>query len=129
MPRDFSNEFPGARSLAFGAFGQADDALLDAIRSGARTGVSFAAREFADAGQPAPEAGQEVMVGNLVIRLAEVTKGRFLDVDDGFAANEAGSKQAWISQRRKELGSGGQSWSAFMDMYYCRFELVEDLGA
>lgn len=132
MPRDLKTDFSDAPVLKFGDLAAASPSQLDMMRAGKKTATSAPLRDYEDTGTALPEAGQTLLVQGvdgslaLAVRITGVSTKKFLDVDEAQATAEGmGSRDAWISARRAEIGKAG-GWSAFMEMVCCTFEVVGD---
>ena len=132
MPRDLKTDFSDAPVLKFGDIAAASTAQLDMMRAGKKTATSAPLRDYEETGAALPEVGQTLLVQGLdgtlalALRITGVTVKKFLDVPEAQARAEGmGSRDAWISTRRAEIGKAG-GWSAFMEMVFCTFEVVGD---
>ncbi|WBU65323.1 ASCH domain-containing protein [Paracoccus aerodenitrificans] len=118
-------------SFKFGDSRELNSALLELVRTGAKTATCGALRDFQNKGEALPRVGRRDVAldwdGNpaLLIETVEVTIRRFCDIPEEFALAEGeGDYDAW-RQAHIDFFTRNGGFHPEMDLVCERFRLVE----
>jgi uncharacterized protein YhfF len=127
--------YPNAETFTFGDNRALCDELLALVRAGRKTATCGALRDFAEGGEPMPQAGRfDIALDRdgqpaLVIETLDVAVVRFCDVDADFALAEGENEtlEGWRADHRRYFERNG-GWEPEMELVCERFRMVEDFG-